>query len=252
MSWTALDSAGEQRTPDASLSRWLILPPSRSILRPNTKGEIMKVLLVDDHPLFLDGLEDLLASNGFEIAGTARDGLAAVEKARALRPQAILMDIHMPRLDGLAAVRVIKAELPEVKIVMLTISEADDDLFEAVKIGASGYLLKSQSAEELLALLRGVERGEAVFSPGLAARILQEFGRQASALEEKRPTAGLSEREREVLTLVAQGLKYKQVAVKLFLSERTIKYHMGQILDRLHLENRAQVVEYARRTGLTG
>ncbi len=212
----------------------------------------MRVLLADDHPLFLDGLEDLLTSNGFEVAGTARDGLEAIEKARALRPEAILMDIHMPRLDGLAAVRAIKEELPGVTIVMLTISEADDHLFEAVKSGASGYLLKSQSADELLALLHGVERGEAALSPGLAARILQEFGRQASALDEKRQSPGLSEREREVLALVAQGLKYKEVAAKLFVTERTIKYHMGQILDRLHLKNRAQVVEYARRTGLAG
>ncbi len=212
----------------------------------------MRVLLADDHPLFLDGLEDLLASNGFEVAGKARDGSEAVEKARALRPDAILMDVRMPRFDGLAAVRAIKAELPETKIVMLTISEADDDLFEAIKGGASGYLLKSQSSEELLALVRGVERGEAAFSPGLAVRILQEFGRQANALDEKRRTAGLSEREREVLTLIAQGLKYKEVAAKLYLSERTIKYHMGQIVERLHLTNRAQVVEYARRTGLAG
>lgn len=212
----------------------------------------MTVLLADDHPLFLDGLEDLLHSNGFEVAGKAHDGQEAVEKARVLRPEAILMDIRMPRLDGLAAVRIIKAELPEVNIVMLTISEADDDLFEAIKSGASGYLLKSQSPEELLALVRGVERGEAVFSPGLAARILKEFGRQASSLDEKRRTAGLSEREREVLTLIAQGLKYKEVAAKLFLSERTIKYHMGQIVERLHLKNRAQVVEYARRSGLAG
>jgi two-component system NarL family response regulator len=182
----------------------------------------------------------------------ARDGLDAIEKARALRPNAILMDIRMPRLDGLAAVRAIKAELPEVKIVMLTISETDDDLFEAVKNGASGYLLKSQSAGELLALLRGVERGEAALSPGLAGRILQEFGRQASALEEKRAPAGLSEREREVLALVAQGLKYKEVAAKLFLSERTIKYHMGQILERLHLKNRAQAIDYIRHKGLAG
>lgn len=212
----------------------------------------MRILLADDHPLFLDGLEDLLRSNGFEVAGTARDGLEAMEKARVLCPDAILMDIRMPQLDGLAAVRAIKAELPETKIIMLTISEADDDLFEAVKNGACGYLLKSQSTEELLALLRGVERGEAVFSPGLAARILQEFGRQASALEEKRQSVGLSEREREVLTHVARGLKYKEVAAKLFVSERTIKYHMGQIVDRLHLKNRAQVVEYARRTWLAG
>lgn len=212
----------------------------------------MKVLLADDHPLFLDGLEDLLVSHGFEVVATARDGLEAVEKARALRPEAILMDIRMPRLDGLAAMRAIKAELPDVKIVVLTISEADDDLFEAVKSGASGYLLKNQSADELLALLRELDRGEAVLSPGLAARILGEFGRQANALEEKRAPAGLSEREREVLTLIAQGLKYKQAAAKLFLSERTIKYHMGQILQRLHLKNRAELVEYVRRTGLAG
>ncbi|HEX8983982.1 MAG TPA: response regulator transcription factor [Bryobacteraceae bacterium] len=212
----------------------------------------MRVLLTDDHPLFLDGLEDLLAAHGFEVVGTAHDGLEALEKARALRPEAILMDIRMPRLDGLAAVRAIKAELPEVNIIMLTISEGDDDLFEAIKSGASGYLLKSQSAEELLALLRGMKGGEAAFSPGLAARILQEFGRQASALEEKRAPAGLSEREREVLALVARGLRYKEVAAKLFLSERTVKYHMGQILERLHMKNRAQVVEYARRAGWTG
>ena len=212
----------------------------------------MKVLLADDHPLFLAGLEDLLEANGYEVQGAAHDGLEAVEKARALHPEVLLMDIRMPRLDGLAALRVIKAELPEIQVIMLTISEADDDLFEAIKSGASGYLLKSQSAEELLALMRGVERGEAAFSPGLAARSLQEFGRQASALEERHRTAALSEREREVLTLVAQGLKYKEVAAKLFLSERTIKYHMGQILERLHLKNRAQVVEYARRTGLAG
>jgi len=212
----------------------------------------MKVLLADDHPLFLAGLEDLLEANGYEVQGAAHDGLEAVEKARALHPEVLLMDIRMPRLDGLAALRVIKAELPEIQVIMLTISEADDDLFEAIKSGASGYLLKSQSAEELLALMRGVERGEAALSPGLAARILQEFGRQASALEDRHRTAALSEREREVLTLVAQGLKYKEVAAKLFLSERTIKYHMGQILERLHLKNRAQVVEYARRTELAG
>ncbi|MCL6545744.1 MAG: response regulator transcription factor [Bryobacteraceae bacterium] len=212
----------------------------------------MKVLLADDHPLSLDGLKDLLEANGYEVEGLAHDGLEAVEKARDLHPDVLLMDIRMPRLDGLAALRVIKAELPEIQVIMLTVSEADDDLFEAIKSGASGYLLKSQSAEELLTLMRGVERGEAAFSPGLAARILQEFGRQASALEEKHRTAALSEREREVLTLVAQGLKYKEVAAKLFLSERTVKYHMGRILERLHLKNRAQVIEYARRTGLAG
>ena len=207
----------------------------------------MKVLLVDDHPLFLDGLQDLLTAHGIEVLGAARDGVEAIEKARVLRPEVMLMDIRMPRLDGLEAMRRIKAELPEIKIVMLTTSPEDDDLFEAIRCGACGYLLKSQSGEELLALLGEAARGEVALSPGLAARILQEFGQETSAA---RPPASVSAREREVLALVAQGLKYKEIAARLFLSERTVKFHMGQIVERLHLKNRAQVVEYARRTGL--
>jgi len=208
----------------------------------------MKVLLVDDHPLFLDGLRNLLVSRGFQVLGTARDGLEAVEKARALRPDLILMDIQMPQLDGLAAVRLIKAELPEIKIVMLTMSADDENLFEAIKSGACGYVLKTQASDEFFALLGDVARGEAVLSPGLSARVLREFGRLPAAEKERRGL--LSEREKQVLTLVAQGLTYKEVGAKLFLSERTIKYHMGEIIARLHMENRAQVIEYARRAGL--
>ena len=213
----------------------------------------MKVLLVDDHPLFLDGLKNLLTSRGVQVVGCARDGLEALDKARTLRPEVILMDIHMPRLDGLAAMRLIKAELPEVRIVMLTMSAEDEDLFEAIKSGACGYLLKTQDTGEFFALLQDVARGEVALSPGLAARILQEFGRQAGtalAIEDKEQRASLSAREMEVLTLVARGLTYKEVGAKLDLAERTIKYHMGEIVARLHLENRAQVIEYARRTGL--
>ena len=213
----------------------------------------MKVLLVDDHPLFLDGLKNLLTSRGVQVVGCARDGLEALDKARTLHPEVILMDIHMPHLDGLAAMRLIKAELPEVKIVMLTMSAEDEDLFEAIKSGACGYLLKTQDTDEFFALLQDVARGEVALSPGLAARILSEFGRQAGAtpgIEDKEQRGSLSAREIEVLTLVARGLTYKEVGAKLCLAERTIKYHMGEIVARLHLENRAQVVEYARRTGL--
>ncbi len=214
----------------------------------------MRLLLADDHPLFLDGLRNLLDAHGFEVVGAARDGLEAVEKARALCPDVILMDIHMPRLDGLAALRLIKAELPAVRIVMLTMSAQDEDLFEAIKNGACGYLLKTQDTGEFFALLAGVERGEAALSSGLAARILDEFGRQPALppATEKAPPPGLSAREVEVLTLVAQGLTYKEAGAKLFVTERTIKYHMGEIVRRLHLRNRAQVIEYARRSGLTG
>ena len=213
----------------------------------------MKVLLVDDHPLFLDGLRNLLTAHGVEVLGMARDGWVALDKARTLHPEVILMDIHMPLLDGLAALRLIKAELPEVKIVMLTMSAEDEDLFEAIKSGACGYLLKTQDTDEFFVLLQDVARGEVVLSPGLAARILQEFGRQANVtqtIEDKEQRASLSAREIEVLTLVAHGLTYKEVGAKLCLAERTVKYHMGEIIARLHLENRAQVIEYARRTGL--
>ena len=216
--------------------------------------EPMKVLLVDDHPLFLEGLQNLLTARGIEVVGMAGDGLEALEKARALHPDVILMDVQMPRCDGLAATRLIKAELPEVKIVMLTVSEEDEDLFEAIKSGASGYLLKSLDAREFFDLLSGLGRGEAPLSPGLAARILDEFAR-ARRLEVATSVGGedvegLTPRQMEVLTLVAQGMTYKEAGAALHLSDRTIKYHMGEVLNRLHLENRAQVIAYAARMGL--
>jgi DNA-binding NarL/FixJ family response regulator len=215
----------------------------------------MKVLLVDDHLLFLEALQNLLSARGIEVAGTARDGLDALAQARALRPDVILMDIGMPRCDGLAATRVIKAELPDVKIVMLTVSAEDEDLFEAIKSGASGYLLKSLDAGQFFELLSDLERGEVALSNGMAARVLEEFARQAGRAEPatevgEEDTPELTPRQREVLTLVARGLKYKEVATALCLSESTIKYHMGEILERLHLKNRAQAIAYAARSGL--
>lgn len=215
----------------------------------------MKVLLVDDHLLFLEALQNLLAARGIEVAGTARDGLDALDRARALRPDVILMDIGMPRCDGLAATRAIKAELPDVKIVMLTVSAEDEDLFEAIKSGASGYLLKSLDANQFFELLSDLERGEVALSNGMAARVLEEFARQAGRAEPatevgEEDTPGLTPRQREVLTLVARGLKYKEVGAALCLSESTIKYHMGEILERLHLKNRAQAIAYAARSGL--
>lgn len=211
----------------------------------------MKVMLVDDHPLFVDGLRNLLTAHGIEVLGTAHDGLEAVEKAQALRPEVVLMDVRMPKMDGLAAVRLIKSTMPEIKVVMLTTSADDEDLFDAIKGGASGYLLKTQDTEEFFALLDDLAREEAVLSPGLATRILHEFARQgefAGSVSKQR--AVLSPREMQVLNLVAQGLTYKEVGAQLFLAERTIKYHMGEIVARLHADNRAQVLEYARREGL--
>jgi two-component system NarL family response regulator len=212
----------------------------------------MKVLLVDDHPLFLDGLKHLLVSRGVEVVGTARDGLEALDMARALRPEVILMDIQMPRLDGLAALQLIRAAVPEAKIVMLTMSDLDDHLFEAIRNGACGYMLKTQDTDEFFALLAELARGEAPLSPGLAARLLQEFGRLASAdhAATGERSDDLTARQMEVLALVAQRLTYKEVGARLHLTERTVKYHMSEILQRLHLKNRAEALKHARVTGL--
>lgn len=215
----------------------------------------MRILLVDDHALFLEGIKNLLSVRGFDVVDTARDGYQALEQARALHPDAILMDIQMPRCDGLMATRLIKAEMPNIKIVMLTMVDDDEYLFDAIKSGASGYLLKSSSGGEFFDLLDGLMRGEAPLSRGLSAKILHEMARaqdenKSAKSASNAETMELTERQLEVLTLVAQGLTYKQIGERLFVSERAIKYHMGEILARLHLENRSQVIAYAVRTGL--
>lgn len=213
----------------------------------------MRVLLVDDHALFLQSLKVLLSAKGYEVVGTASNGMEALEQARRLSPELILMDIEMPECNGLTATRLIKAEMPQIKIVMLTVSASDENLFEAVKSGASGYLLKSQSADRFLELIAQVERGGAALPPELAARLLDEFARQAQHVEEPSEVTSseLTARQLEILTLVAQGVTYPQAGETLHLSEPTVRYHMAQILERLHLKNRAQVIAYAARHGLT-
>lgn len=220
----------------------------------------MKVLLADDHRMLIEGLSNLLAAHGIEVLGIAGDGLEAVAMAQALHPELILMDIRMPRCDGLAATRQIKAELPEIRIVILTTSAENQDLFEAVKSGACGYLLKSMSGDAFIEALRGLEQGVPPFSPGLAARLLDEFARLSKvgdADREKRRgereeggTIGLTARETDVLKLVAGGLTYKEVGERLALSERTVRFHMAEMMSRLHLQNRAQVLLYAGKLGL--
>ena len=212
----------------------------------------MKLLLVDDHSVFLNSLNVLLSANGYKVVGTASNGIEALKKSRLLSPDLILMDIEMPDCDGLAATRLIKAEMPEIKIVMLTVSATDEHLFEAIKSGASGFLLKSQSADRFLELISQVEHGGAALPPELAARLIEEFVRQAQHSETPMEAApsDLTTRQSEILTLVAQGLTYPQIGEALHLSEVTVRYHMRQILERLHLKNRAQVIAYAARHGL--
>lgn len=217
----------------------------------------LRILLADDHGLFVEGLQNLLSAGGYQVVGAARDGIEALDLARNLRPDVILMDVRMPRCDGLSATRLIRAEMPEIKIVMLTTSDEEDDLFEALKSGASGYLLKNLAPNELFGYLAGLAQGEAPLSRELSARLLREFAHQAHQLDQHHADQAdaayapeLTAREYEVLTLVADGLTYKEVAAKLHLSDHTIKYHMGQILERLHLKNREQAVAYAIRSGM--
>jgi DNA-binding NarL/FixJ family response regulator len=214
----------------------------------------MRVLLADDHRLLVEGLTNLLNAHGIEVLGAANDGIEVQSLARDLRPDLILMDLRMPNCDGLTATRLIKERMPEIKIVMLTTSAEDQDLFEAVKSGACGYLLKSTGGEELIEILHGLEDGFPPFSPGLAEKILAEFSRQsmplaggAGADEDPSP---LTVRQREVLSLVAQGYSYKEAGNSLGLSARTIKYHMREIVETLHLENRTQALAYAAQMGL--
>jgi DNA-binding NarL/FixJ family response regulator len=215
--------------------------------------------LVDDHALFLNSLASLLTLNGIAVAGTARNGLEAVEKALELRPDIVLMDVRMPECDGVTATRLIKAQWPECKIVMLTTSDKEPDLLEAIRSGACGYLLKTLELEPFLTYLAGVERGESAISRELAGILLKTVAQQPDA--SKNPTGNqlqdtddaeveLTPRQVELLQLVAQGLSNKELAERLYLSEHTIKYHVGGILQKLHLKHRDQAVDYGVKKGL--
>lgn len=210
----------------------------------------MRVLIADDHALFRDGLRSLLEARGIEVVAEARNGREAVELARLHRPDIVLMDLSMPELGGLGATRLLTAELPQIAVVVLTASEEDADLFEAVKSGAQGFLPKDLEASRLFALLEGVARGEPALTPDLARKVLAAFARPEPAPAARLADA-LTEREREVLELLVQGVtSNRDLADRLFVSENTVKYHLRNILDKLHVQNRAQVIAYAMRHGL--
>jgi DNA-binding NarL/FixJ family response regulator len=210
----------------------------------------MRVLIADDHDLFRDGLRSLLEARGVTVVAEARNGREAVELARRETPDIVLMDLSMPDLGGLAATRLISADQPDVKVVVLTASEDDADLFESIKSGAQGYLLKNLKTDELLGMLEGVARGEPALTPSLARKLLHEFARAVPA-PPQRASDTLTEREQEVLQLLVGGVtSNKELAERLIVTENTVKYHLRNILDKLHLQNRAQVVSYALRHGL--
>ncbi|MBI5566795.1 MAG: response regulator transcription factor [Chloroflexi bacterium] len=204
----------------------------------------MRVLIVDDHSLFRDGIGSLLQAAGFEVVGGASNGQEAIEVAMRLRPELILMDVSMPEMNGIEAARQIKAQLPGVKIVMLTVSDDDRVLIDAVKAGASGYLLKSLDSTEFLSMLEGVQRGESAMQRQTMSRLLDslsDFSRE--------PTVELTMRELELLRWVAQGYSNKAIAKEMSISANTVKYHMKSVLQKLSVQNRAEAVATAIRAG---
>jgi DNA-binding NarL/FixJ family response regulator len=213
----------------------------------------IRVLLVDDHALFREGLAGIIASQpDMQVVGEAGDGFEGLVKAKELNPDLILMDIQMPGMDGLETTRQIKRIMPNVKIVMLTVRKDDEKLFEAIKEGAQGYLLKDIRSHEMLTMLRGALHGEAALSPELAGRVLEEF-RRLSQLALPDPgveTFALTVREQEILSLVARGMKDKEIAEALTVSLNTVKTHIRNILSKLQVSGRREAARLARQKGL--
>ena len=208
----------------------------------------MRVMLVDDRSLMRDGVASLLRSRATRWRGEASNGQEALDMVAEVNPDLILMDTRMPVMGGLEATRAIKALYPDTKIVMLTVSDDENDLFEAIKSGAHGYLLKDLEAAEFFEALEAIHRVEGVVPTRLAGNLLKEFRQQATRVAaDDEEVNSLSAREHDVLDQVSQGLTNKEVAEQLFISENTVKYHMKNILDKLHLRNRAQVIAWAAR-----
>jgi len=208
----------------------------------------MRILLADDHALFRDGVASLLEVWGHEVVGQAADGAQAIDLAARLQPDLVLMDVRMPGVSGLVATEHIKAAHPDVSIVMLTVSEDEDDLFTAIKMGAQGYLLKNLESRELRGMIEAVGRGEPAISPQTAARILQEFARGQRAAEPE--PERLTDRELSVLRLVVDGLRNKEIAAELGISENTVKFHLKNTVEKLHVRSRAELAVRAVREGL--
>jgi DNA-binding NarL/FixJ family response regulator len=202
----------------------------------------LRLLLVDDHALFREGLISLLSyQDDFTVVGEAEDAESALDQARALEPDIVLMDIELPGEDGVTATRRLKMEMPAVTVVMLTVHDDSRTLFEAIKVGAQGYLIKNVRSRELLEQLRGMARGEAAISRRMAARILDEIRGQTEPFW---PEEELTAREMDVLELVAARLSNAEIAERLVVSDHTVKNHIKSILSKLHLRNRHQAAAY--------
>jgi DNA-binding NarL/FixJ family response regulator len=211
-------------------------------------AEKLRVIIVDDHALFRRGLEMVLENEAdIEVVGEAHDGQQAVDRTTELMPDVVLMDVRMPRRSGIEATQRIKELMPHVKIVVLTNSDEEADLYEAIKAGASGYLLKEISSEEVADAIRSVVQGHSRISPAMASKLLAEFQAMSKRTDDRQPLAPpkLTERELQILRLVAKGLGNRDIAQQLFISENTVKNHIRNILEKLQLHSRMEAVIYA-------
>ena len=213
----------------------------------------LKVMVVDDHPMWRDSVARDLAEAGLTVVATASTGTEAITRATATRPQVVVLDLQIPAPNGVEVTARLVKDDPTVRVLILSASGEQDDVLEAVKAGATGYLVKSASKDELLDAVRRVSEGDTVFTPGLAGLVLGEYRRLSDtpAAASSDPDAPrLTDRETEVLRLVAKGLSYKQIAERLFLSHRTVQNHVQNTLRKLQLHNRVQLVRYAIEQGL--
>ncbi len=220
---------------------------------PAGPREAIRVLVVDDHALFRRGLQMVLEQeDDIEVVGEAGDGAEALEKAVDAMPDIVLMDVRMPKRGGIDACTAIKDAVPSCKIIMLTISDEEGDLYDAIKAGASGYLLKEISIEEVATAIRAVNEGQSLISPSMASKLLTEFASMIKRGDERQnvPTPRLTDREMEVLKLVAKGMNNRDIAKQLFISDNTVKNHIRNILEKLQLHSRMEAVVYAVREKL--
>ncbi|MDP9021569.1 MAG: response regulator transcription factor [Actinomycetota bacterium] len=225
----------------------------RDLEEAHVPDERIRVLIADDHELFRRGLRMVLEDeDDIEVVGEAGDGTDAVALTSETVPDVVVMDVRMPEVSGIDATAQIKEELPHTKILMLTISDEEDDLYEAIKAGANGYLLKEISIDEVGDAVRSVHGGQSLISPSMASKLLDEFAAMVKKEEEKQqvPAPRLTPREMEVLQHVAQGMNNRQIAKALFISENTVKNHVRNILEKLHLHSRMEAVVYAVREKL--
>lgn len=207
-------------------------------------------MIVDDHALFRSGLASLLAANDIAVVGEASDGVEAVEMARRLRPDIVLMDVKMANLNGIQATRLIKAEMPEARIIIVTAFDYDEDLFEAMRSGAAGYVLKDVQAEELIRLLSNVMEGDVAVSPWAADTIVRNLFREPRRFDSTQCGNDLTKKEVEVLSLVATGATNREISSSLYISGNTVKYHLRNIMNKLQFKNRSQLAVYATTNGL--